>query len=642
MNQTERNNFSIQEKKLRWDQVLNRIVNDCPQIFASNWYLLFASLFAVSEETVDLSPSFARNFDDKETKKVLKSLMNVRPFPHQFINDFLISNIERFDLLWPILDSFFDEEIGKSSRIDDKIFELFIDMILKAFVSKTERQLLELGTKVLKSTRSVSIDKKLIVLKNLRNVFAEQSQELKNGYPFLFEILDPEMYENELLTIAFQMFGVICNDYIHSADPIYVRPCLELVFKYAQQTKDINISLSSFDLIWNVVKTMEKNDDNWTHFLFKLSDLFFDERNDVAHCAVKTFFTYLISNYQQISKKTINYFLDKGFVSIINRFDTENSNSWSTFQQILYEMIHFFVTFWNDFSLSNDYIGIYIKKNEDLIMNCTVNDLIVNSYQFYDCLVGSGIVNNDLNTLVVESLTRLADNKLSKIENINSSVVSQFGRTIGSILKSFPKRLSENDETFSENDSLVFKSYLQLIEHISLTFRVEKYIHITAQRTLDAVSYVIPFVPLHEAEECMNVFKNVYSKDDEKLKIAICKEMEDAYLTTNHPINSDCNDKSERSERSERSEKSENSTSENEINEDENEELGDRRAWIVIQSKDQILSEYGEKFAKKIVSKKVNWGKKENNNEIRELFVAIKEKYPDLASDADARINELE
>lgn len=630
LNETERTNFSIQEKKLRWDQVLNRIALDCPQIFASNWYLLFASLFAVSEDTVDLSPSFARHFDDEETKKVLQSLIAVRPFPHLFINDFLISNIDRFDKLWPILDEFFDEEIGRNSKIDDKIFELFIDMILKAFVSKTERQLLELGTKILKSTKSVSIDKKLIVLKELKNVFAQQSQELKNGYPFLFEILDPEMYDKDLLTSAFQMFSVICTDYIHTADPVYVRPCLELIFKYAQQAKDINISLSSFDLIWNVVKIMEKNDDNWTHFLFKISDLFFDGRNDVAHCAVKTFFTYITSNYQQISTKTIDYFRNKGFTNIVNRFSFQNQESLSVLQQILYEIIHFFVTFWDNFNLSNSEIDFYIRKNEELIMNCTVNDLIVNAYQFYECLVGEGIIDNDLNNLVVESLTRLSDNKLVKIENINSSVVSQFGRTIGNLLKSFPRRLTDVDQ-YSEKDSLAFKSYLQIIEHIAVTYRTENYIHITTQRTLDALSYIIPYVPIKEAEESLEILKHLYLSDNEKIKNAVVKEMEDAFLTCFHPISSETNERSESS-----------NTESETVDEKEDEKRGNRRKWIVIQCKEEILSAYGKRFAEKLVSNKVTWGEKENINEIKDLFVSIKEKYPDLANNVDERIKEME
>ena len=273
-------------------------------------------------------------------------------------------------------------------------------------------------------------------------------------------------------------------------------------------------------------------------------------------------------------------------------------------------------------------------------MNCSVNDLIVNSYQFYDCLVGSGLIDNDLNNFIIESLKHIADEKLIKIENINSSVVSQFGRAIGNILKGFPKRLLSNGEdNFSEKDSEAFKGYLKLIEHISLTFPVEEYIHITTQRILDSMSYVIPFVPLPEAEECINVFKNIYSSDNEKLKIAVCKEMEDSYLTVSHPLNTDNNDKSERSERSE---KSESSTNESEMGDDEIEKQGNRRRWIVIQCKDQILSPYGEKFAKKIVSKEMNWGEKDKLNEIKDLFVAIKEKYPDTANDVDSRIKELE
>lgn len=628
MNEQERKLFSIHEKKLRWDQVLNRIAIDCPNVCSDNWYLLFASLFASDEDTVALSPSFAKTFSDEETENVLKSLIDVRPFPHTFINDFLISNIFRFEKLWPILDKFFDTEIGRNSRIDDKIFDLFIDLIQKDFVEQTEAHLLELGAKILKSTKSVSIEKKVIVLKELRSVFAEHSQELKNGYPFLFEILDPEMYNDELLTSAYQLFSVICSDYIHTTDPIFVRPCLELIFKYAQQTKDINVSLSSFDLIWNVVNAMEKNDDNWTHFLFKLSDLFFDDRSDIAHCAVKTFFTYLTSNFVQISEKTINYFLNKGFQNIVNRFDFNDQRSLSILQQILYEISHLFITFWTDFTNKDIKFEFYSNKNEEMIMKCENNEVIVASYQFYDRIATSGIQDINLHKMVAESLTRLAENKFASFPDVNSSVVSQFGRIIGIILKSFPKRNYEHDHTpheFSEIDKVAFSKYIELSKNIADHFPTGDFIHITTQKILDAVAAIIPILPNDQREECLQLYKYVYAKNDEKLKVAICRELNDVFDSFSLPA---CRCESNESQSLEETAEVSEELIKNSINTEEM--LANKRTWLVLNCQEEILSGLDMKLIKKILDKKLNWPKC-SIDDLNQLFEQIKGKFPQFA-----------
>ncbi|OHS98394.1 hypothetical protein TRFO_35244 [Tritrichomonas foetus] len=583
--------FHINEKKSRWDRTLNKIASYCPKICEENWTILFASLFAVSEEDVDLSPSFAKKFDNETTQKVLSSLVLIRPFPHTFINDFLISNIDRFDVLWPILDHFFDQEIGKNSKIDDKIFELFIDLILKAFVSQTEWQLLELGAKILKSTKSVTVDKKILVLKELRNVFAENSQELKTGFPFLFEILDPEIYDGELLTAAFSLFNVVCSEFIHIADPKFVRPCLELVFKFSQQTKDINISLSSFDLVWNLVTNMEKNDDNWTHFLFKISDMFFDDRTDVALCSVKTFFTYLNSYFSIISRKTIDYFLNRGFESIINRFDSNNQKSISIIQPILYEICHFMVTFWKEVGHNYNF-DIYLQKNEAIIINCDVNDTIIASFQFYDCICSSTEViqskDDELHHKILTSLRNISDKKISKIENINCAVVSQFGRLFGNILKSFKNRL----------EVVPYLEYLDFIRHAATFYKNDKFVHFTTQRMLDALASTFP-LPQPNSDQTIEFLFELYEKGEDVMKKLICYEFREIF------------------------------------------ELIDDKQNLIFKCKNLIISEFGEKFAETFVKSKLDW-QDEEKDQIKALLNEIKEKFPALKENVEKRIQELE
>ena len=588
--------FYINEKKSKWDRVLSKIATYSPSICEGNWSLFFASLFAVSENDVDLSPSFAIKFSDDVAKEVLTSLIDIRPFPHTFINDFLITNIDRFEVLWPILDNFFDHEIGRNDKIDDKIFELFIDLIQKAFVSKTEFQLLELGAKIMKSTKSVSTEKKVIVLKELRDVFGKNFQALQTGFPFLFEILDPMIYDKEILSADFSLFTVICTDYIHAADPVFIRPCLELVFKFAQQTEDINISLSSFDLIWNLVKSMEKNDDNWMHFLFKLSDMFYDERLDVAQCSIRTFFTYLASNFSIISKKTVDYFLTKGFKTIIDKFDCTKQNSNIILQPILYEICHFFATFWTQlFSESNNsHFDIYIQKNEDLILKCELNDTILAAFPFYECIYTSNVVlysdcSNELNlhSIILKSLTKMADEKFVKIENINSILLSQFGRTIGTIMKSFKNHL----------DQVPFTDYIAFLKHIFETFQNQNFVHITTQRIVDSIITMFP-IPDFYADIIFNLFLEEYQINDDKFKKLICSECVDLFQ-----VYSD-------------------------------------KKFIIDKFHEQLFSPHGEKFAKAILKADVEWGDMPKH-ELVELFTKIKNSYSKLEETAILRINEL-
>lgn len=522
LTESEREMFGINQKDTNWNRFIYKLCTNAPDVCSDYWPLIFASLFS-SNEDVDLSPSFARSFNNDQAKLVLEALIMLRPFPNTFINDYLISNIDRFDQLWPVLEKSFYTEIGKNKKFDADIFVMFIDIIKKGFICGTESKLLQFGSHIMKSQHSLSIENKQSVLQQLRTVLSNSAQDVNEGWPFLFDILDPDNYgeETDLMKTSFSLFTMICNDNIHTINQQYIGDCINLIFKYTHQIVDINISLSSLDLLWNAFGSYHQTSESWNKVIDDLILTFYDERVDVAQGATRTLFSLLLSNFDQISKDVIFTLVSEKFPKLLESFDYTKEATWPALQLILNELAHFTCAMYNQIdnnSMSDTFLSLLIKKQAEFIIDCENSDIINNSFMFYETFVNQSM-NKEIHLKAIESIQLIVDNKLMKVTNENSIILSAFGRTLSRIIKTFNNNIEESQ----------FYTWIPFIEKLILKLPTFAFVHVASSRSLLAYISILP-KPEEYSLAIFQLAVNIVQEkgDDEKMVefIAdICSQM---------------------------------------------------------------------------------------------------------------------
>lgn len=94
-----------------------------------------------------------------------------------------------------------------------------------------------------------------------------------------------------LVRIAFPSLNLICTDFLSSLDGPAIRLCIACLGCFGRQREDVNISLASIGLLWNVSDVVQGTDkDIWLYLLTELLELGRDARLEVRSSAMQTLF----------------------------------------------------------------------------------------------------------------------------------------------------------------------------------------------------------------------------------------------------------------------------------------------------------------------------------------------------------------
>ena len=501
MTQSERIIFDISDKNHDWNNFIIKLISISPDICHGQWDYIFGSIFGNNEE-VNLSPSFASHFNDEVIEEITNALIMSRPFPTQFVVDFIISNITRFDIIWNILSQFFICEI-KYKRLEKDIFELVLDLMRKAFIDITENGLLDLSSKILPS---LNIENKRKLLSQIRQILNQSPEILKGGWKYILVILNPSFFicDEKLLSSAFSIFNLICDNCINNATQEDIHKSIELAIEYAKQKELINISLSSFNTLWDITEHMESTNENWMFVFLNILEYWNDPRSDVGQCAIKIFFAISSSNFENIKKlkpTPFNYFIESGFKEAILKFEPKNQQTNFIFHTVLYETSHFLLNFLDDFECDcYELFVLIIKKHEEMMIFCSNQNTSITSLQFYDGFYSSSKLTLKIHNLLIQSFYNLINKKYILIENINSVLTSQFARILAfSFLATVKDKIG----------IIPIDGWCDLFYYISLNFKHSNMINVGTQRVLESFKKAFP-LPLNESVKIFSVMISIF------------------------------------------------------------------------------------------------------------------------------------
>jgi hypothetical protein len=496
MTEAEREYFGMASKHEIWKIFLSTLVRQVPSLFAGRWPAIFDAIFASGDEC-DLSPSFAAALDADSLADILRALLACANFPIDFLIDFLVANMSRFDLVWSLFLT--NTAVGSSRDSDEELLSLWLGLMEKSFIDITQSALLKFGADLICKSVHLLRTEKLSILQTVRAVLVANS--LAVDWPAVFQILNPVNFtdDTELIVESYSLTNLFPLD-----DRQFVTDFLSLILQFAANRAAINVSLSSFDLLWQIKVSLDS--DTWISLLNRVATLFLDDRFDVAHAAVKTFFSILSSNAGRIPATVTSSYLTTGWPRLLR--DDALLACGSVFVVLLQELSHHVCSYWDQFdadALREQFLPFFIRVSETFIRDSAIKETVIEGYQVYGYFLTLPRPPLDTQLAWLGSLKALCYEKFKFEADLNSSLLSHLGRFMCNVIRSFAGR----------RESVPYAEWLRLVTDMALSFDGDEFVHITPQRAMDGF---VGLFPLAEPYASMTIaaFVEMFVRTDQQ------------------------------------------------------------------------------------------------------------------------------
>ena len=473
-----------QDLSLSSFDTISSIINSTPISLNNNWIKFLKILIELKWNPINAD--FSKNISNEELMDIVLLLLSIDLKDSKFLSltllvKILISNKFRFNFLWPavegylllLIDDFESEEVA---------FESFLKLLHENFVLETEKYLLETIEKIFSGRKRLSFEKRKKILVEINDVIKINGYIIKLGWSHFINALSPKNFfdEIELLTLSFRCVQIIFTDILYLTDEKTQLICLNLVFEFSLQNIDINIALSSFELLWSII-SLVKTSEIWENIFKNITFLIKDKRNDIALAAVRTFFSLIISNSNHFNQDLYE-FICNCFITII---DSLKGSDGQTQQLAIYELAHCGRKLFNEFNNINLFKLNFWKKlideSERFFKSCNKKETATAQLQFFEEAFQCFDLSIELKINLFDSFERIIDITLSK-ENANSGIWSAIGRLILIILP--PQKTFLNEYWL--------KRWIKIINSLFFDLDCGEFLPPTAHKTLDALDLLFP------------------------------------------------------------------------------------------------------------------------------------------------------
>ncbi|OHT12952.1 hypothetical protein TRFO_17008 [Tritrichomonas foetus] len=459
-------------------KLLITLLNSNPRLFTRLFLRLFMTFSAIPENKID--PTFSVRLETCEVQRLCSSVIKGNSFCISFVASVLVANKCRFDSIFkailPILMTRLEDIETRNAS-----YSLIVECLTKCFNETSESILLKLVSDLLSKESNISTKYRSILLSELRSLVMNSS--IKNGWPFILKCI--HFYDDAVITISFSILNVICNDQFMKLKPDSVDELIKIIFEYASQKVEINVALSSLGLLWVVIPFVKTNPSYWKLILSETIILFSDSRNDVAICAVRTFFSLLSTNASNLPKEIFVHLIQNCFINQLMAMADFPQAMWSVQQLILQEMSHCAISFWDDFvkvhQFTANFWELIIGKHEAFLSQCLDQEINANAYQFYEECFNVSQFNVQTRDFLTISFASALNTYLRR-EPPQSLVLSYIGRYVSKILVSQKPYLNEK----------TIKVWIEVISKMCKKLISEQFINISTEKGIESLSALFP------------------------------------------------------------------------------------------------------------------------------------------------------
>lgn len=476
-------------KKTAFETVISAIENT-PTSFNGHWKKVMTTLSEFA--WIPANYDFTKNIQVDQIIEIITSLFsindgdaNTKDWSILFTVDVLIANISRFKQIWPSIEEIFVQMI-QNDESQETTMKSFYKLLREGFTTESEKELCLTMKKLIIYCRFTP-DMRIQILEQTYNVLLQSSNIISSdGWISLLNAFLPSNFQNEekILNSAFRCVQLICNDLMFSLPEETQTDIITLIIEYASQMTDINVSLSSFDFLWNFA-SKAKTTEMWKFIFLKTEPLIFDTRIDVSVCAVNTFISLIITNSQLLTHDVYDYLATDLFMKIIETFANQTDGNETTEQLTFHELAHCGRTLWDQFKDVNMFCDEFWKKmiseHEKFITRCKKRDILVNSFLFYEELFQNHFLSNEIIILIFDSLDSIFDFFI-KNESPNSPIFGSIGRLMRNAVP-------EQKECMTIE---YLKRWLNISEKLIFGLDRDGFLPPTAHKSLDAFILLFP------------------------------------------------------------------------------------------------------------------------------------------------------
>lgn len=537
---------------------LTYAVQSSPADFTGHWYKILSTLAEFQWEPTSLDFT---SHDIDSLEEITSSLLSVhnggkiaRSWSLSLFSDIIIFNIDKFEELWPKLtdkfipifeDGMYDSAVSCLSKI-----------ILKGFNSKSELMLCQFMNQVIET----SPQSRKNILEIYKTLLAAQGQIINKGWNYVIKTLSPLNYialvesdkgkeseievsrdslfdssesieqveENSLISLGFQCLQVICSDLMFTLDDTIQSSIIKLLFEYTSQRSDTNVSLSAFNQLWNVIPLV-KTSSMWKLIFSSCVPLINDDRNDVSMCAVKTFFSIIMTNAQSLPQDVFSYLSKTCFGQIIDLYESssEEHGRDATHQLFFQEIAHCARSLWDKLETSELWPRL-VEQHSRFMKGCEKRDAMISSFQFYEEAFQCFELARDVKLQLFDTLDQLASFLLEK-EPAKSSLFGAFGRLF---LVTIPTQRGHLDDE-------LLQRWLDVIKSLIIGIDCGQVLPPTTHKSLDALLMLLP-LPQNQVEMIYNLFVDLAVNEKQNKRLTEVAVQHCVELFTSNDIDKDC------------------------------------------------------------------------------------------------------
>lgn len=470
--------LNFKKKRALSYQVLLTLLYNHPTFFTKFYQRLFLSIGMYKMAKID--PNFTIKLESKELIKMCDVLSKGTPFCINFLKDVLIVNKNRFSVIWSSISPNISDLFLNEDSIDDTL-KLLQDICIQCF----DESILSI---ISNSITKMDVKHRLVLFNLIRGILGHSSNKIEKNWNEVLTVVHPSncLSDSDLLNSAFASLNIICNDHLKNLTEEEMQSCISSLFEFAAQQIDINISLSSLGLLWVITPFINHISKFWKMILSEMLVFFNDNRNDVATCALRTFFSLLSSNMEQMPNDIYDLLITSCFIPILMTFSSFMPELWSVQQLALLEMCHSAVALWGKFESSPHFISnfwtLLIEKQQSFMMNCKSQEINVNALQFYVEAFKCQKIEAHLREELLVSFTNVISHFILNEPN-NSLVISNLGHFF---IKHVPAQ-----KQFMNKKQL--ELWISSVEIMAISINSSKFVNMTTQKVINSIVQLLPF-----------------------------------------------------------------------------------------------------------------------------------------------------
>jgi len=469
--------FLLPQKRQITINMITQILYSTPLLF----YPYYSRLFSVLSSSTEIDPQFTTRLDIEALIQICQSLCTSDHHSIRTLINVLITNKEKFPQVWNNISTQLLSSYEKSdSEYCSSIVELLSKVCAVCFSQETEDSILRFICSITQKHRlDDSSNYKLIEVISM--IMQSYSKQIYKGWVYLIKVLSPEHCSSKsTMSLSFASFCFIVKNNINAIDDLM--SIISTIFEYVSQSIDMNISLSSLELLWIVLPKMNHSQSFWKT-IFDQS-LFFinDQRTDVSGSALDTIFSLLSSSFEDIPNDIFEFLILNSFLNLLNSLCVfETSTLWTVQQRTLLQICHCCIVFWHKFIHIQQFIDtlwtLLIEKHKLFNMACKDDEINVLSMQFFEEAFGFGHIPSNIYLLLSSTFLSIVQGFVKRSPP-DSLIMQVIGRYFAKFYTLCSSRID-------------YKEWLEAAKTIILSLPSEKTLHLSTSKAINVISNIL-------------------------------------------------------------------------------------------------------------------------------------------------------